>query len=74
MTDSSIQMHTTRSSMISQYGYNQAEKQLTLVFTKGGTYIYKDVPKSVFDDLAEAESIGKYFLANIKDKYEFEKE
>lgn len=68
-----MQIHTTRSSMITSYGYDEAEKVLQLTFTKGGTYDYQDVPKEVYDGMVEAESIGKYFLANIKDKYEFEK-
>lgn len=61
------------SSMISEYEYDEAEKLLKLKFIKGGWYGYLDVPKEVVEALLSADSIGKYFLANIKNKYETEK-
>lgn len=68
-----IQHHATRSSMISEVEYDEENKLLRLKFTKGGWYEYKDVPKEVYLELIGADSIGKYFLANIKNKYETEK-
>ena len=38
-----------------------------------GEYIYKNVPKKVYDGLLAAESKGKYMCAEIKGKYEYEK-
>ena len=67
------QIHTTRSSFISEISYDEAEKVLRLTM-KGGTYDYKDVPKEKFDEILSAESVGKYFLANIKGKYAEEKQ
>ena len=61
------------SSMIASFNYNEEEKILTVTFNKGGTYEYEDVPKQVYIDMNEAESKGKYFLANIKNKYKTEK-
>lgn len=69
-----MEIHTTRSSLLSSYGYDEEKKELQITFNKGGTYTYLDVPKSVYDDMTEAKSIGQYFLANIKDRYSFEKE
>lgn len=66
-------MQITNSSMISEAEYNEAEKLLRLKFAKGGWYGYLDVPKEIYNDLIAADSIGKYFLANIKGKYETEK-
>ena len=66
-------MPTINSSMISEYDYDEAEKLLKLKFTKGGWYGYKEVPKEVVKDFVDSESKGKYFLANIKGKYETEK-
>ena len=66
-------MPTVNSSMISEVEYDEAEKLLKLKFTKGGWYGYLDVPKEVCQELLSADSVGKYFLANIKNKYETEK-
>lgn len=38
---------------------------------KSGSYLYKDVPKKVYDGLVNAESKGKYMHANVKGKYEY---
>jgi hypothetical protein len=38
---------------------------------KSGSYVYKDVPKKVYDGLVNAESKGKYMHANVKGKYEY---
>ena len=38
-----------------------------------GEYVYKNVPKKVYDELLAAESKGKYMCAEIKGKYEYEK-
>ncbi len=61
------------STMLSDAEYNESEKTLTIKFAKGGEYIFKDVPKSIYDELIAAESAGKYFLSNIKNKYVVEK-
>ena len=68
-----IQHTVTRSSMITEIEYDDSEKLLKLKFAKGGWYEYNDVPKEVYQDLLNSESIGKYFLANIKDKYKTER-
>lgn len=38
---------------------------------KSGSYVYKDVPKKVYEGLVNAESKGKYMHANVKGKYEY---
>ena len=38
-----------------------------------GEYVYKNVPKKVYDGLLAAESKGKYMCAEVKGKYEYEK-
>lgn len=66
-------MPTIKSSMISEYEYDEAEKLLKLKFSKGGWYGYLDVPKEVCNELLSADSAGKYFLARIKNHYGVEK-
>lgn len=67
-----ITNHITRSSMISEMEYDSDKKLLTLNFN-GSKYEYKDVSEETYKELINAESIGKYFLKNIKGKYEHER-
>lgn len=39
----------------------------------GSKYAYYDVPENVWDEFSSAESLGKYYNANIKGKYESER-
>ena len=41
--------------------------------SSGAVYQYKDVPVSVYNAMLMAESVGKYFYANIKGKFEYVK-
>lgn len=59
------------SSDLSQVGYNEGAHELTIIFNSGGVYTYSNVPKSIYDSLLSAESKGKFFHANIKDKFTF---
>lgn len=68
-----ILIDTIRSSMIAQIGYDEASLTLVIKFTNGDMYEYFNVPKETFDALANADSEGKYFIANIKGKFEYKK-
>lgn len=68
-----MKVDITRSSMLKSAEYNQAKQTLAIEFAKGGTYIYQEVPKAVFDGLLAAESQGSYFHKNIKDSFKVEK-
>jgi hypothetical protein len=57
------------STHIASVGYAKGDQLLRVNFMSGGEYEYVDVPFQVFKDLVQAESVGKYFNANIKDKY-----
>ncbi len=57
------------SSMISSIGYDADSQLLEIEFNKGGTYQYNGVPQGEYETLMGADSHGKYFLANIKDRY-----
>jgi hypothetical protein len=59
--------------MISEFEYDNEKKLLTITFAKGGQYQYSDVPKDVYEALLNAESVGKYFLSHMKDKYDAER-
>lgn len=70
---STLNHDITRSSMLSHMEYDPEKKELVLTFSKGGMYKYFDVPKAIYDGLLGADSIGKYFLAAIKSRFEEEK-
>ncbi len=58
------------SSMMASIGYNPESKILEIEFNSGTIWQYYDVPKSEFNKMNKADSLGKYFLDNIKDCYE----
>lgn len=68
-----ITMQPVRSSQIKAIGFDAATKKLAVQFNNGNVYQYADVPPETFTQMATAESIGKFFGANIKGKFEFER-
>ena len=61
------------SSMISAFGYDEAEGILEVAFHRTGVYRYYDVPLHVFEGLRDAESKGRYMRGHIIDMYPWEK-
>ena len=61
------------SSNLKSVGYDETSKTLEIEFLHGGVYQYFSVPKSEYEALMKADSHGKYFIAHIKDSYDFEK-
>lgn len=67
-------IHKVSSSNISAIDYDEATQIMTVTFTAGSAYKYKNVPQSVVDSFVTAKSVGSYFFRNIKGVYEFERE
>ncbi len=61
------------SSNIKEVAYNKREKELQICFVNGSLYVYYEVPESVFENLLNAESAGKFFYNTIKNKYACER-
>jgi len=61
------------SSMISAFGYDEAEGILEVAFQRTGVYRYFDVPRHVFEGLRDASSKGSYLRSYIIDVYDYEK-
>lgn len=59
--------------MLASVGYDEKEQILEVEFNHGGIYEYYDVEKKVYDDLMNADSLGRYFINNIKDGYDYGK-
>jgi len=65
--------YDTDSSMISAFGYDEAERILDIAFHRTGVYRYYDVPRHVFEGLRDASSKGSYIRNHIIDMYPYEK-
>ena len=48
-------------------------KTLEVDFHRGATYRYSEVPEEVFNQLINAQSVGKYFNGNIAKHYSSER-
>ena len=61
------------SSLVEELGYNSSLKELTVKFKNGSAYTYAGVESTVFEVVANAESVGKAFNAEVRGKYEMVK-
>lgn len=59
------------SSNIKALGY--APDTLLILFNSGITYSYDGVPADVFEAMAKAESVGKFFHQAVRGKYHYTK-
>lgn len=59
------------SSMIRAVKYDPASRELSVLFVKGDNYRYEDVPQDVFNRLLSADSKGRFFLEEIKGRYNY---
>lgn len=66
-----MQMIPVSSSNLSAIGYEDGT--LYIRFNSGAKYWYRNVPESVYINLMNASSKGKYFDSHIKNVYPFEK-
>lgn len=62
-------MWNVKSSNISQVGYNETKQKLVVRFKSNKLYVYDGVPKTVYTDFFNANSLGQYFGSQIKNKY-----
>jgi hypothetical protein len=59
------------SSMIQKCLYNFTTQTLKVKFKSGQLYEYLNVEPTTYDSMCNADSTGKYFIENIKGKYEY---
>lgn len=57
------------SSSLKSVGYDASAQTLEVEFNHGAVYVYKGVPQDVFEELKAAESKGRFFNSNIRDRY-----
>ena len=68
-----MEMTNVESSTIEAVGYEEESSTLQVEFKNGGMYQYFDVPESVFEELRDADSVGKYLAYSIKGTYRYSK-
>lgn len=61
------------SSSIRAIGYDSDGQTLEVEFNYGAVYQYSGVPQGEHEGMMNADSKGKYFNANIKNRYPFVK-
>jgi len=61
------------SSNLTRAKYDTEKRELDVIFKNGSIYQYIDVPWNIFTSFRLSESQGKYFSAEIKNKYTFKK-
>jgi hypothetical protein len=64
-----MRRESVQSSAVASIGYDAATAVLELEFTSGDVYRYFAVPPSVHRGLREADSIGRFFQARIREVY-----
>lgn len=71
--EKTVNMARVESSNILGVGYDDADSVLFVQFNDGAVYTHNGVPVTVYKELMEAKSIGGYYHANIKGRYESKK-
>ena len=56
---------------LAEIGYDSSSMTLEVLFLKGGLYQYFDVPESIFLELLQADSKGRFLNINIKNNYRY---
>jgi hypothetical protein len=59
------------SSNICSVGHDPESQILEVEFNSGAVYQYASVPQGEYEGFLNADSKGKYFHANIKNRYSF---
>jgi len=62
-----------QSRAIASVGYDRATNVLELELAEGEVYRYFAVPRRVHQELLAADSIGRYFLREIRDHYGYQR-
>ncbi len=60
------EMQQVTSSNVESIGYDENSELLYVHFLNGSTYVYKNVPKVIYEQLINSPSIGSYMHRNIK--------
>lgn len=59
-----------RSSLIDRIVFDDEHETLTVSFRERGKYVYRGVPRAIYDAFAKAGSAGRFFNEAIRGKFE----
>ena len=51
--------------------YDTETEKLLVTFSNNKVYMYNNVPVEVFRNLVESDSLGRYFINNIKNNFKY---
>jgi hypothetical protein len=63
-----INRQPVKSSKLKSAGFCADRKCIAVEFASGAVYQYQDCDQDLFDSLLKAESVGKFFNANLRSK------
>ena len=66
-----MELVPVESSMISAVAYDDAARDLLVIFNTGQTYVYGNVPREVYDNLLKADSKGSYMKDFVIDMFPY---
>ena len=64
---------SVESSAIASVGYDRATSVLEIEFLDGDVYQYFAVPRRVHQELLAADSMGRYFQTQIRERYGYQR-
>lgn len=73
VTDLIMERTPVTSKNIQSIGYDPETQTLEIEFNTGGVYQYAGVPEGEYEAMMNADSKGKYLIANIKGRYSYTK-
>lgn len=68
-----VEAHAVQSSLLASVGYHHHLGLLDVVLTNGYRYRYFDVPRHIYTGLLEADSKGRFFNAQIKGVFGYQR-
>ena len=66
-----MELVPVESSMISAVAYDDAGRELIVIFNTGQAYTYSDVPRETYDELLRADSKGTYMNASVLNRFPY---
>lgn len=67
-----VNVRDVGSEAFSSYDYDAETQELIINFQRGNPYRYRQVPDWEIENMEKAESMGRYFNENIRNRYDFD--
>jgi hypothetical protein len=64
-----MKLQNVESSMLLAAGYDEATREMRVIFRTGDTYRYMNVPQEVYLELLKAESKGAFMKTHVIDRF-----